>query len=294
MGTLKGQELCPGPPAGRDPPSATQRNGVGREGMPAEETHTGDTWGKASWLCHSSRIAFPSPMGIKPTPSPRDQDPAFHTPLPGKNASRGVGTGHLLPASATCSPFWARPSFPACPRCATLLRNVQSQPAWPSSTPQGALGPRCVRFVGALTRLHGSWLWRGEGDWRRTQAGGAPLRQEDSAGSLQRSLGRGDSCDSGWDQRGPCLSGRLWKCCVCAHEYMYLTHVHSPRPGPDPGALPVSPHRMCVRMSTCTHVRRCARMSRYVSECVRECIMCAHELCACVSEHCQCVHLCVK
>lgn len=93
------------------------------------------------------------------------------------------------------------------------------------------------------------------------QAGGVPLRQEDSAGSLQVFMGRGDSWGSWWPQRGP-----------------------------ERNALGV----LCVRASMCPHVSRCARMCRYISVCVHECIVSAHELCICEWIHYVSVHICVK
>lgn len=87
--------------------------------MPAEETHTGDTWGKGSWQCHSSRIAFLSPMGIKPTPSPR-----MKTQLSTPHSLERIAPGawgqdtYFLP-QPRAPQSWACPELSSlCPRCA--------------------------------------------------------------------------------------------------------------------------------------------------------------------------------
>lgn len=76
------------------------------------------------------------------------------------------------------------------------------------------MAPATCGFVGAFRRLHESWLG-GQVTGEGPQAGGVPLRQEDSAGSLQVSMGGGGVTPGAAGGNREDLRGVLWECCVC-------------------------------------------------------------------------------
>lgn len=63
----------------------------------------------------------------------------------------------------------------------------------------------------------------GGGDWRRTQAGGVPLRQENSVTQQGASRGPwGGVTPGAAGGHREALRGMLWECCVCTRVCVHM------------------------------------------------------------------------
>lgn len=154
----------------------------------------------------------PSLRGIEPRPSPQNQAPAFHTPL-----LQGAWKHDTYFLSPPPTLWFGRPELTAFVRAVLQApRNALSQPCpWLSSTHQVAPGPQHTRVCGRLEeapwKLASRWIGGG------SQAEGHPGAGGLSAGSLQVSLGRGDSWGS-WGQHRTLPWNAGGVLCVCTHE----------------------------------------------------------------------------